>query len=139
MNNTEKAKVDVARRMLKGKIPADEVILMTGLDESLVKKLEEEITPEVLSNPVTGNNDTVVNGGNSSSGGGGSSGGSVGGIVSSAAGSSGSSEKLNIVKSAFLTSVTGYTSYIDVSYTVYDPKNEYTSVYLLVENVANPG
>ena len=47
MNNTEKAKVDVARRMLKGKIPADEVILMTGLDESLVKKLEEEITPEV--------------------------------------------------------------------------------------------
>ena len=47
MNNTEKAKVDVARRMLKGKIPADEVILMTGLDESLVKKLEEEIAPEV--------------------------------------------------------------------------------------------
>ena len=47
MNNTEKAKVDVARRMLKGKTPADEVILMTGLDESLVKKLEEEITPEV--------------------------------------------------------------------------------------------
>ena len=47
MNNTEKAKVDVAKRMLKGKIPADEVILMTGLDESLVKKLEEEIAPEV--------------------------------------------------------------------------------------------
>jgi hypothetical protein len=47
MNNTEKAKVDVARRMLKGKIPADEVILMTGIDESLVKKLEEEIAPEV--------------------------------------------------------------------------------------------
>jgi hypothetical protein len=47
MNNTEKAKVDVAKRMLKGKIPADEVILMTGLDESLVKKLEEDITPEV--------------------------------------------------------------------------------------------
>ncbi len=112
---------------------------INGSTNQYVEPNLEEITPEVLSNPVTGNNDTVVNGGNSSSGGGGSSGGSVGGIVSSAAGSSGSSEKLNIVKSAFLTSVTGYTSYIDVSYTVYDPKNEYTSVYLLVENVANPG
>ena len=48
-----------------------------------------------------------------------------------------SSEKLNIVKSAFLTSVVGYTSYIDVSYVVNDPKNEYTSVYLLVERTGS--
>lgn len=57
--------------------------------------------------------------------------GNSGGIVSNI----GSSvmEKLNIIKSANLTSVVGYTSYIDVFYTVSDPKNEYISVYLIVE------
>ncbi len=45
------------------------------------------------------------------------------------------SEKLNIVKSAVLTSVVPHTSYIDVSYSIIDPKNEYTSVYLLLEKI----
>lgn len=42
-------------------------------------------------------------------------------------------EKLNIVKSASLTSVVGYTSYVDVFYSVNDPKNEYISVYLIIK------
>ena len=41
--------------------------------------------------------------------------------------------KLNIVKSAFISSVAAYTSYIDVYYTVNDPKNEYISVFLDVK------
>ena len=48
---------------------------------------------------------------------------------------SNSKEKLNITKSAVLTSVAGYTSYIDVFYSINDPKNEYVSVYLLVEGL----
>ncbi|MBR1506676.1 MAG: hypothetical protein IJ619_01550 [Eubacterium sp.] len=47
MNNTERAKVDVARRMLKGKLPVEEVQQMTGLDMDFLKKLEEEVAPEV--------------------------------------------------------------------------------------------
>lgn len=43
------------------------------------------------------------------------------------------SENLNIIKTARINSVTAYTSYIDVFYVVNDPKNEYISVYLLVE------
>ncbi len=41
--------------------------------------------------------------------------------------------KLNIVKSAFISSVAAYTSYIDVYYNVNDPKNEYISVFLDVK------
>jgi len=33
--------------MLKGKIPAEEVQMMTGLDMSVIKKIEEEIAPMV--------------------------------------------------------------------------------------------
>ena len=47
MNNTERAKADVARRMLKGKLPVEEVQQMTGLDMDFLKKLEEEVAPEV--------------------------------------------------------------------------------------------
>ena len=47
MNNTERAKVDVARRMLKGKLPVEEVQQMTGLDMDFLKKLVEEVAPEV--------------------------------------------------------------------------------------------
>ena len=47
MNNTERAKADVARRMLKGKLPVEEVQQMTGLDMDFLKKLEEEGAPEV--------------------------------------------------------------------------------------------
>lgn len=66
----------------------------------------------------------------SSSPGGGIFGNSGGAIVS---GNTSSGDKLSFVKSANLTGVTSYTSYIDVSYFVTDPKNEYASLYLLVE------
>ena len=47
MNNTIKRKYELAERMLKGKIPAEEVQMMTGLDMSVIKKIEEEIAPMV--------------------------------------------------------------------------------------------
>ena len=47
MNNTTKQKYELAERMLKGKIPAEEVQLMTGLDLEVIKKLEEDIAPTV--------------------------------------------------------------------------------------------
>lgn len=47
MNNTTKQKYELAERMLKGKIPAEEVQIMTGLDMSVIKKIEEEIAPMV--------------------------------------------------------------------------------------------
>ena len=47
MNNTTKQKYDLAERMLKGKIPAEEVSMMTGLDIEIIKKLEEEVSPMV--------------------------------------------------------------------------------------------
>ena len=43
---------------------------------------------------------------------------------------SNNTKDLNIIKTALVTSVTPYTSYIDVSYTVNDPKGEYISVFL---------
>lgn len=45
MNNTTKAKFDVAARMLKGKIDVEEVAMMTGLSLDEVKKLKEEVVP----------------------------------------------------------------------------------------------
>lgn len=50
-------------------------------------------------------------------------------------GGSSNNDKLNIVKSASLTSVVGSTSYVDVFYSVNDPKNEYISVYLIIKGV----
>ena len=47
MNNTEKEKYDLAGRMLKGKIPVEEVNLMTGISIEKLKALEEEVAPEV--------------------------------------------------------------------------------------------
>ena len=47
MNNTTKQKYELAERMLKGKIPAEEVQMMTGLEMSVIKKIEEEIAPMV--------------------------------------------------------------------------------------------
>ncbi len=47
MNNTEKEKYELARRMLKGKIPVEEVNLMTGISIEKLKVLEEEVAPEV--------------------------------------------------------------------------------------------
>lgn len=45
MNNTTKAKYELARKMLKGKIEVDEVAIMTGLPIEEIEKLNEEINP----------------------------------------------------------------------------------------------
>ena len=47
MNNTTKQKHDLAERMLKGKIPAEEVSMMTVLDIDIINKLEEDVSPMV--------------------------------------------------------------------------------------------
>jgi len=47
MNNTTKAKYDLAARMLKGNIPVEEVVLMSGLTEEEVKKLQFELRDEI--------------------------------------------------------------------------------------------
>lgn len=130
---------DVANeRLLVGKDVIDLKKINGSTNQYVEPDLDNITTEKLNTNPLTGNDDTVSSGGSSSGGGGGA--GSVGGVISAGDGSSSSnasSEKLNIVKSAFLTSVTGYTSYIDVSYVINDPKNEYTSVYLLVERTGS--
>lgn len=45
MNNTTKAKYDMAARMLKGKIDVEEVALMSGLSLDEVQKLKDEVIP----------------------------------------------------------------------------------------------
>lgn len=45
MNNTTKAKYDVASRMLKGKIEAEEVAMMTGLPLEEIEMLKDEVVP----------------------------------------------------------------------------------------------
>lgn len=45
MNNTTKAKYDLARKMLKGKIDVEEVAMMTTLPLKEIEKLNEEINP----------------------------------------------------------------------------------------------
>ncbi len=47
MNNTTKAKYDLAARMLKGNIPVEEVVAMSGLSEEEVKKLQFELRDEI--------------------------------------------------------------------------------------------
>ena len=47
MNNTTKAKYDLASKMLKGNIPVEEVVLMSGLSEEEVKKLKFELKDEI--------------------------------------------------------------------------------------------
>ena len=84
----------------------------------------------------------IASGGGGGGGGGGSTGITTSGS-SAATGSAGSTiisstttnrlEDLNIIKTARINSVAAYTSYLDVFYTVNDPKNEYISVYLTVE------
>ena len=59
MNNTDKAKLDVARRMLKGKIDVGEVVLMTGLDKATIEKLDEEINPKNSDAAILQNLDNV--------------------------------------------------------------------------------
>lgn len=45
MNNTTKAKYELASKMLKGNIEIDEVVLMTGLSKEVVEQLKEEVNP----------------------------------------------------------------------------------------------
>ena len=59
MNNTDKAKLDVARRMLKGKIEVDEVVLMTGIDKKTIEDLNEEINPKNTDAAILENLDNV--------------------------------------------------------------------------------
>ena len=59
MNKTDKAKLDVARRMLKGKIEVDEVVLMTGLDKKTIEDLNEEINPKNSDAAILENLDNV--------------------------------------------------------------------------------
>ena len=47
MNNTTKAKYDLAARMLTGNIPVEEVVNMSGLTEEEVKKLQFELRDEI--------------------------------------------------------------------------------------------
>ena len=59
MNKTDKAKLDVAKRMLKGKIEVDEVVLMTGLDKKTIEALNEEINPKNSDAAILENLDNV--------------------------------------------------------------------------------
>ncbi|MCM1082581.1 MAG: hypothetical protein NC393_01390 [Clostridium sp.] len=59
MNNTTKQKYELAKKMLKGKIEIDEVALMTGLSEEVLKELKEEVAPESKDVQILKNLDTV--------------------------------------------------------------------------------
>lgn len=47
MNNTDKAKLDAAKRMLKGKIDIEEVSMLMGIPVEQLKPIQEEIDEEV--------------------------------------------------------------------------------------------
>lgn len=47
MNNTDKAKLDAAKRMLKGKIDIEEVAMMIDLPMETLIPIKEEIDEEV--------------------------------------------------------------------------------------------
>ncbi len=47
MNNTDKAKMDAAKRMLKGKIDIEEVSMLMGIPVEQLKPIQEEIDEEV--------------------------------------------------------------------------------------------
>lgn len=55
MNNTDKAKLDAAKRMLKGKIDIQEVSTMMGIPVDQLKPIQEEIEEEIRK--VYGNTD----------------------------------------------------------------------------------
>lgn len=88
---------------------------------------EEENVDEPTNNSSNSGGSTNVGGNNV-----GSTGGATGSAGSSIINNStiNNSEELNIVKTAIVTSVVPYTSYIDVYYSVNDPKGEYISVFL---------
>lgn len=55
MNNTDKATLDVARRMLRGKIAVEEVSVMLGIPVATLMPIKEEMEEEVRK--VYGNTD----------------------------------------------------------------------------------
>lgn len=59
MNNTKKAMVELATKMLKGKIDIDEVAAMTGLPEDELKKIQDEVVPKNTDAEILKNLDTV--------------------------------------------------------------------------------
>lgn len=59
MNNTTKAKYELAQKMLKGKIEVSEVAIMTGLPEDELFKLEREINPQNSDAQILKNLDTM--------------------------------------------------------------------------------
>ena len=59
MNNTTKAKVELAKKMLKGKIDIDEVAIMTGLSEEQLKAIADEVVPKNTDAEILKNLDTV--------------------------------------------------------------------------------
>lgn len=59
MNNTTKAKVELATKMLKGKIDIEEVAMMTGLPEEQLKAIQDEVIPKNTDAEILKNLDTV--------------------------------------------------------------------------------
>ncbi len=59
MNNTTKAKYELATKMLKGHIDIDEVVLMSGLSKEIVEQLNEEINPKNSEAQILKDLDTV--------------------------------------------------------------------------------
>lgn len=59
MNNTTKAKYELARKMLKGKIDIDEVAMMTSLPLNELEKIKEEVDPTNPEVEMLKNLDTV--------------------------------------------------------------------------------
>ena len=112
---------------------ANEKLIVGDVEIDLKKvsgSTNQYVEPEE-ENKNSNNNSNAGNGGSSNgSYGGGYAGGYAGGNMSVVD----TDQKLNIVKSAHLTSLSVATSYIDVYYSVIDPKNEYTSVYLDVSS-----
>lgn len=59
MNNTTKQKVELATKMLKGKIDIEEVAMMTGLPEEQLKAIQDEVLPKNTDAEILKNLDTV--------------------------------------------------------------------------------
>lgn len=46
MNNTKKAQMDLAAKMLKAKIDINEIILMSGLSREEIEKINIDVKPD---------------------------------------------------------------------------------------------
>lgn len=59
MNNTTKAKYELAEKMLKGRIDVEEVAMMTGLPVDELKAIQEKVVPKNTDEEVLKRLDTV--------------------------------------------------------------------------------